>query len=190
MNPTTIPLENVLASVEFAIGPLVTSPLMRPLKRLAEDLNALVREGHLLEIELDLQHPDCPCFLLNVAPDAPKFYVELFINEPFFDEMFEDGEGTPLNILMNWMGSDTEPAFWYVRLLELLEHLFPAHKRLGSQFANKTIGKLINRFGLFGSYAVAILLFRTQYDLFHSGSLLIGGQNIRTLPLHEICNQK
>ena len=112
MNPNIIPLENVLASVDFATGPLASSPLLRPLKRLAEELNTLVQQGHLLGVELNLQHPDNPCFLLNVAPDAPQFYVELFTDEPFFDELFEDEEGTPLNILMNWMGSDTEPTFW------------------------------------------------------------------------------
>ena len=112
MNPNIIPLENVLASVDFATGPLSGSPLVRPLRRLAEGLNTLVQQEHLLDVELDLQHPHCPFFLLNVALGEPKFYMELFTGEPFFDELYEDEEGTPLNILMNWMGSDTEPFFW------------------------------------------------------------------------------
>ncbi len=67
---------------------------------------------------LDLQHPDIPCFLLSVGPDMPPFYVELFENEAFFDALFEEDaeEGeikrSALNVLMNWLGSDTQPTFW------------------------------------------------------------------------------
>ena len=124
MSTATTPVntENILNTEDILKGPLAASPLARPLRRLAEDLNALVRGGHLQGIELDAKHPECPCFLLRVAPDKPRFYVELFRgdldnDDAFVDDAFEDDqeadvEAMPLCVLMNWLGSGTAPAFW------------------------------------------------------------------------------
>ena len=83
-------------------------PLARPLWRLWEGLDRLARAGHLRGVELDLEHADCPCFLLDVAPERPKFYVEMFLDS--LDD--PEGRGETLFVMMNWMGSDTEPAVW------------------------------------------------------------------------------
>lgn len=95
---------------ELTTSPVALSPLARPLRRLAEDLNGHVRYGQLQGVELDLKHLDCPCFLLRVAPNKPQFYVELFRGD--LDNAFDEDEEVPLCVLMNWLGSDTEPAFW------------------------------------------------------------------------------
>ncbi len=112
MNTTNLAMD----VLNFTTGPRDASPLARALKRLAKDLDALVQAGHLQGAELDLGYPDTPCFLLNVASETPLFYVEMFVDEPFFDEVagedVEEEEGVPLNVLMNWLGSDTEPTFW------------------------------------------------------------------------------
>lgn len=101
---------------DLTTSPVALSPLARPLRRLAEDLNGHVRSGQLQGVGLDLKDLDCPCFLLRVAPNKPQFYVELFrgdLDNAFDeDEGEEDGEEVPLCVLMNWLGSDTEPAFW------------------------------------------------------------------------------
>ena len=91
-------------------GPLGASPLARPFQRLAEDINGLLRDGHLQAVELDLTHQDCPCFLLRVTAEKPQFYVELFRGD--LDDAFVDSEKVPLCVLMNWMDCETEPAFW------------------------------------------------------------------------------
>lgn len=108
-------------------GPLAASPLLRPLIRLAGGFNALVRDGHFQGVALELKHRDNPYFLLSVAPDKPPFYVELFLGnldgplfaaDPLLSEelLGNDPEALfreePLCVLMNWMGVDTEPAFW------------------------------------------------------------------------------
>ena len=114
--PEHTPAEAVRRPTGEALDRILRGPLARPAMRLWKDLDALVQDGSLRGVELDPQHPDIPCFLLDVAPDAPRFYVEMFLDEPFFDELFEaDGEDAgaiPLNVLMNWLGSDTKPAFW------------------------------------------------------------------------------
>ena len=45
-------------------------PLAVPVWRLWEGLDALMRAGRLRGVDLDLAHPACPCFLLDVAPGA------------------------------------------------------------------------------------------------------------------------
>ena len=52
-----------------------------PVWRLWEGLDALMRAGRLRGVELDLVHPACPCFLLDVAPGLPRLYVELFLDD-------------------------------------------------------------------------------------------------------------
>lgn len=105
----------ILNAESILKGPLGASPLARPFKRLAEDLNGLLGDGHLQSVELDLTHRDCPYFLLRVAADKPQFYVELFrgdLDDAFVDGEEVDGEVVPLCVLMNWMDCETEPAFW------------------------------------------------------------------------------
>ncbi len=120
MNATDRPSD----SQNLTTTPLDTSPLTHPLKRLEDDLNALVENGNLQGIELDLSHADCPCFLLNVAPEMAQFYIELFLEDTFeplqddqredaqMDDDQKDDEGQSLCVLMNWIGNDTELAFW------------------------------------------------------------------------------
>ena len=98
-----------LNTADLTTGSMALSTLAGPLRRLAGDLNGLVQAGHLQGVELDLKPLDCPCFLLRVAPDKPQFYVELFRGD--LDAAFEEDEKVPLCVLMNWLGSDTEPAF-------------------------------------------------------------------------------
>ena len=89
-----------------ALDRMLRGPLARPVMRMRKELDALVQDGSLLGVELDPKHPDCPCFLLSVAPDKPLFYMELFRGD--LDDAFEKDEEVPLCVLMNWLGSDTE----------------------------------------------------------------------------------
>jgi len=117
MNAISIPLD----TADFTSSPLLASPLARPLQRLAQDLGALLRDGHLQSVELDLKQADCPCFLLGVTSDKPQLYVELFWDD--LEKLFQADEGSDLDtdpdnqerslcVLMNWLGSDTDPIFW------------------------------------------------------------------------------
>ena len=96
--------------VDAALG---DGPLHVPVQWLREALGALVREGRLLGVDLETEHPDCPCFLLRVAADLPRLYVEVFLDEADDDED-DAGDATDrsLLVLVNWLGEDTDPAIF------------------------------------------------------------------------------
>ena len=118
--PTPAPALPGAAPLRTAISAFPDGPLSAPLRRLAQELDALVHAGELLGIDLDLTHPDCPCLLLAVAPGRPRLYVELFLDDPDEpvgdDGWSEDGDNPPLCVLMNRVGSDTAPDLWQTGL--------------------------------------------------------------------------